>query len=76
MGLFAGIIMMLFTGVGVAQAQNPQGANALLGMGAFGLIALPIFYGVGGFIGGAINALIYNIIAGLTGGIVLDLHQS
>jgi len=46
-------------------------------LGAFGglslIVVLPIFYGVAGFIGGLITALIYNLVAGWTGGIEVTL---
>ena len=37
-----------------------------------GAIALPIFYGICGFVGGVIQALIYNIAAGVIGGIRIE----
>lgn len=76
MGLFAGIVLALFTGIGAAGVQgNPQGMNAVVGLGAFGIVVLPLFYGIMGFIGGVINAFVYNIVAGLTGGISLEFDQ-
>ena len=40
------------------------------------LIFAPILYGVIGFIGGAISALIYNFIAKLTGGLEFTLEDA
>ena len=57
-----GLIMSL--GVGGGQAE-------VFGEGVV-MVLLPVFDGVMGFIGGAINALIYNIIAGMTGGIEME----
>ena len=67
-GLF--IIIFALTG---ASSIGGQGGLALGGGGVvFGLlfmIGLPIFYGMIGFIGGALGALLYNIFAGFFGGI-------
>jgi len=38
------------------------------------LIILPIFYGVVGFIAGAIGAALYNLIAGMVGGIEIEVE--
>jgi len=38
------------------------------------MIAFPIFYGIAGFIGGAIGALIYNGAARMVGGIEFELE--
>lgn len=40
---------------------------------ALGLIFLPILYGVGAFIAGCFYAIVYNVIAGMTGGIELEI---
>lgn len=38
------------------------------------MIALPNFYGIMGFVGGIIMAAIYNFVAGIVGGLELDLE--
>jgi hypothetical protein len=38
------------------------------------MIGFPIFYTIVGFIGGAIGGFVYNIAAGIVGGIQLDLE--
>ena len=45
----------------------------LFGGGAF-LIALPILYGVIGVVAGALIAWLYNVVAGFTGGLELELE--
>lgn len=50
-------------------AMMPLG-GALFGVGA--IIALPIMYGIFGFIGGLIGAVIYNTAAKFTGGISIQ----
>ena len=51
-------------------------AGAALGMffSAGAIIILPIFYGVLGFIGGAIVAFAYNLVAGWAGGLELEVQ--
>ena len=46
-----------------------------VGFGFAAIIILPLFYGIMGFIGGAIFAAIYNFIASKVGGIVLETRQ-
>jgi len=43
-------------------------------LGIIMMIALPIMYGLFGFIGGTIGALIYNVMAGIIGGVKFELE--
>lgn len=76
-GLLAGAIFALMSlvgmGIGSAVSQDAGGAlpGALFGVGA--IILLPIFYGILGFVGGIISSAIYNLVAGMTGGIEVEL---
>ena len=71
-GCFA---LISLAGAGLASAsddgQIPAAFGALFGVGA--VILFPILYGVMGFISGLIGALIYNVVAGMIGGIELDV---
>lgn len=69
-GLIAGVILFLFGGM----LSHMGGNSSSLGMvgGAMGIILLPIMYGIFGFIGGIIQALIYNLAAGWVGGLRID----
>lgn len=49
------------------------GGGVLLGIGI--MIGLPIFYGVIGFIGGALAALVYNIFSGIIGGVEIEVES-
>jgi hypothetical protein len=46
--------------------------GALFGVGA--IIVLPIFYGVLGFIAFAIGAVLYNVLAGMVGGLRVEVE--
>jgi hypothetical protein len=78
MGLIAGAFIALFASVGGSMASMvesdesaPAWLGAIFGVGA--IVILPVLYGVMGFIVGAIAAAIYNLVAGLVGGLDLDL---
>jgi len=77
-GVIYGLLFMLF-GAAVAALAPQSESQAWGGLGSVvgGLviiIAMPIFYGLIGFIGGAIAAIIYNIAAGVVGGIRFELE--
>jgi hypothetical protein len=44
-------------------------------LGAGAIVILPIFYGVMGFIMGALYAAVYNFIAGIVGGLELQFEH-
>jgi hypothetical protein len=46
------------------------------GMGPGLALALPILYGVFGFIFAALGCALYNLVAGLVGGVEVELSQS
>ncbi len=76
MGLLIGLVFS-FVGLVAGSLGNasdlPAGAMAaLFGVGA--VIILPIFYGVIGFISGAIAAWVYNLVAQFVGGVELDFE--
>jgi hypothetical protein len=78
-GVIYGLVFMIF---GAAMsAMLPQSENQAMGgvgtivMGIIIMIAVPIFYGLIGFIGGAIAALVYNLAAGIVGGVRFELES-
>ncbi len=79
-GLLAGLVISLISMFGgLAAMQSEAGisggvAGAILGVGS--IIILPLLYGGMGFIGGALAAVIYNIFAGVAGGIRLDVDNA
>ena len=69
------IIIISLTGAGNVGGQKAfalGGGGVILGLGI--MIGLPIMYGIMGFIGGALSALIYNIFAGFVGGIEIEVE--
>jgi hypothetical protein len=79
-GLIAGVLYGLFFIVFGAAMSAAGGSDAAVGgvssvvMGIAFMIGVPIFYGVLGFIMGAIGALIYNALSGIIGGIKFELE--
>lgn len=73
-GLLIGLCFALasMVGAGFAESREVSLFGPMLGVGA--VVALPIFYGVMGLIGGAISAVLYNLFAGMVGGVRLDLE--
>lgn len=72
-----GLFIMIF---GAAMMSGGQGEGLLAGgggivLGLLVMIGLPIFYGVIGFIAGAIGAFIYNIFSGLVGGVEIEVEN-
>lgn len=67
-GLFIAGISML-GGAASSFTGSLPGATGVVGIGA--VIIFPIMYGIGGFISGAIGAIIYNFVAVKIGGIIV-----
>ena len=76
-GVIYGLILILFgaamTAVGPGRDAAAGGISTVV-IGIIMMIAIPLFYGVLGFISGAIGALIYNAVAGVIGGIKFELE--
>lgn len=77
-GLLIGIVIAMASLFGlIARVGNPGDASPLallFGMGA--IIIIPVCYGVLGFVFGMIGALLYNVVAALTGGIELTVDSA
>jgi len=72
-GVIIGLILGIITAL-IRAIAGPvfDGARAGLGLEFLYIIIFPVIYGIGGFIFGVLNALIYNIIAKWIGGIELE----
>jgi hypothetical protein len=76
-GVIYGLIFMVVGGAmmaGGGRQSGTAGASSLV-IGLVMMIAIPVFYGVIGFIGGLIGALVYNVAAGVVGGLELELEN-
>jgi hypothetical protein len=74
MGLLFGLMVALFSMVSAGFAGGMQDAPSwiapVFGVGA--IVVLPICYGLMGIVMGAITAVLYNLFAGIVGGVVLE----
>lgn len=76
-GLLFGLLFAALSVVGAGLAGTPsEGAPAWLAplFGAGAVVAFPIFYGVMGLIAGAIGAVVYNLFAGVVGGLEIEVE--
>ena len=76
-GVIYGLILIVFGAAISALGPNSDataGGVGTVAMGVGMMIGLPIFYGLLGFIMGAIGALIYNAVAGIIGGVKFELE--
>jgi hypothetical protein len=70
-GLIVGLFMFMFSSM-LGSMGNHGALGFIGGIGA--LIFLPIMYGIFGFIAGVISAFLYNLIAGVVGGIEIEVE--
>ena len=73
-----GLIVIIYSLFGAGMI----GGDAAVALGGGGIvlgiaimIGLPIFYGVIGFVGGAIAALVYNVFSGMVGGVEIEVES-
>jgi hypothetical protein len=73
-GLIVGGILSLVALAGgfTSEAAGAAGLGAIIGVGA--VIVLPIMYGLMGFVATLIAAWLYNLAAGLVGGVEVDIQ--
>lgn len=81
-GLLYGIIFALLIVIQTIFGASFARGNAAFAIGGGGivlaiivLIALPLFFGITCFIGGAISALLYNLFAGFVGGTEIEVEN-
>ena len=77
-GVIYGLAFMIF-GAAISSLAARGDSQAMGGVGSIvvGLvimIAVPVLYGILGFIGGAIGALVYNLAASVVGGVRFELE--
>lgn len=80
MGLVYGCLGLIFVPIflliGLVGSMAGQQKTPFAGaIGVFLAVLMPLFYGVLGFIMGAIGALLYNLFANLVGGFELELES-
>ncbi len=77
-GILYGLSFMIFGAF--MSSLAPRGDSQAIGgvssvvVGLVLMVVIPVFYGILGFIGGAIGALVYNLAAGVVGGVRFELE--
>ena len=76
-GVIYGLIFIVLGGAMMAGGGRDAGmaGGSTLVIGLVMMIAIPVFYGIIGFIGGIIGALVYNVAAGVVGGLELEIEN-
>ena len=73
-GAIIGLLLgLLYAALGASLDAIIGSVGLGSGLGLIAIIAFPIFYGIVGFVGGTIFALLYNLVAKMTGGIKIEL---
>jgi len=78
MGLIVAVIYLLIFLPFLMLASGAAKGVISIGLGVaipIALIGIPVFYGIIGFIFGALGAWLYNIIAGWIGGLEMNLEK-
>lgn len=75
-GVLYGLFFMIFGAAMSSFAPEGQGMGATgsVVVGLIFMIAMPATYGVIGLIAGAIGALVYNVLAGIIGGVKFEIE--
>ena len=73
-GCIVAVISLASAGFMSAAANNdmPSWLGPMFGVGA--IVIAPIFYGVMGVVVGALTAVVYNVVAGVAGGLDLEVQ--
>ncbi|OGI12125.1 hypothetical protein A3K64_02205 [Candidatus Micrarchaeota archaeon RBG_16_36_9] len=73
-GFVLGLFIAIFAGIAgaFASALGSAGGFGIAGFGILAIIVAPIMYGLIGFIGGAVGAFLYNIVADKIGGVSFE----
>ena len=73
-----GLFIIIFSLIGAGSAGGDAalmlgGGGIVMGLGI--MIGMPIMYALMGFVFGALGALIYNVFAGMVGGIEIEVEN-
>jgi hypothetical protein len=71
-----GLFIMFFGGMMMsAGGRGGLAAGGSIVIGLLVMVGLPIMYGAIGFVSGALGALLYNLFAGMVGGIEIEVEN-
>ena len=73
MGLLIGLIIAVASVVGLSLAEGDEPPFIAAAMGVGAVVIVPLFYGVIGICAGAIGGALYNLLAGIVGGVTIEV---
>lgn len=73
MGLLIGLIIAVASAVGMSMAEGDEPPFIAAAMGVGAIVIVPLFYGVLGICAGAIGGALYNLLAGIVGGVTIEV---
>lgn len=77
-GVIYGLIIIAYSLLGASliggDAAYAMGGGGVV-VGIVAMIGIPIFYGIVGFVGGAIGAFVYNVFARFVGGVEIEVEN-
>jgi hypothetical protein len=76
-GVIYGLLFMIVGGAmmaGGGRDSGAAGASSLV-IGLIMMVAIPVLYGIIGFIAGIIGGVVYNVASGVVGGLELELEN-
>lgn len=74
-GFIVGFLLFLIMGVAGGVTGLGQGGGMMIGAGLLMWVFYAVALGVAGFIGGAIQAILYNVFAEKVGGVEVELSK-
>ena len=76
-GIIYGLIFMVVGGAMMAGGGRDSGTAGVSSVviGLIMMVAIPIFYGIIGFIAGIVGGLVYNVASGFVGGLEIELES-
>ncbi len=75
LAIFGLVIGLAYAIIATIIGAATRSAGLAIGLGLLALIGCPILYGAAGFVGGALTAFVYNLVAGWTGGLEMDFDK-
>jgi hypothetical protein len=72
LGLIVGVPILYFMSASAKTQPGIPGLGSSVGL--WTIVLIPVIYGIFGFISGLLLAALYNLVAGLTGGIAIELE--
>ena len=73
LGLIVGGFFSVVAVVGAVAGGGDAALGGIIG-GIGAIVLMPVLYGILGFVGGAIAAFLYNVVASIAGGVVLEIE--